>query len=168
MDGVIVYLTGLPGSGKSTLAWRLRRRLPACVLLDGDEVRQALVPRPGYDAAGRASFYLTMGGLAALLARQGHAVVLAATAPLRAHRDSVRAVFPRFIEVHVATPLEECARRDPKGLYARARAGEAPDLPGMGVAYEAPIDPEVVASGGDDEGAVAAVLDKLALLTRQA
>lgn len=163
MTGAVVWVTGLPASGKSTLARAVVGRLAAAgapaVLLDGDAVRAALVPRPGYDAAGRAAFYETLGNLALLLAGQGLPVVVAATAHRRAFRERVRAAAAgRFVEVLVDTPAEVCATRDPAGLWARARAGDAPDLPGAGPAYEPPRAPEVVARGGEDAGAVEAVL----------
>ncbi|HEY6106413.1 MAG TPA: adenylyl-sulfate kinase, partial [Anaeromyxobacteraceae bacterium] len=83
--GAVVWLTGLPASGKSTLAARLRERLEAlgrmAVVLDGDAVREALVPRPGYSAEEREAFYQTLASLAGLLARQGLSVLVAATAP---------------------------------------------------------------------------------------
>jgi adenylylsulfate kinase len=159
--GVVVWITGLPSSGKSTFAARLRDRLRAAgraaVLLDGDAVRAALVPSPGYDDAGRAAFYETLGNLALALADPGGPIVLvAATAPRREHRDRVRARAARFVEVLVDTPAETCAARDPKGLWARARAGDAPTLPGAGAPYERPLAAEVLASGGEDGGAIEA------------
>jgi adenylylsulfate kinase len=165
LTGAVVWLTGLPSSGKSTLARRLRARLAAAgrpaVLLDGDEVRAALVPAPGYDDAGRDAFYETLARLAALLARQGQVALVAATAHRRAFRERARALAPRFVEVFVDVPEETCAARDPKGLWARARAGAAPDLPGAGPPYERPESPEVVASGGEDERALEAILARL-------
>ena len=164
--GTVIWITGLPASGKSTLAKRLRERLEAlgrmAVVLDGDAVREALVPPPGYSPEERDAFYQTLARLAGLLARQGLAVLVAATAPRRAHRAAARALAPRFVEVFVDVPAEECARRDPKGLWARARAGEAPTLPGAGAPYEPPEAPEVRAAGGEDAAAVEAVLRSLA------
>jgi adenylylsulfate kinase len=161
--GSVVWITGLPASGKSTLAARvaasLRESGAAAVVLDGDEVREVFVPPHGYDAAGREAFYRTLAGLAALIARQGAIVLVPATAHLRRWRDQARERAPRFVEVHVATPVEECRRRDPKGLYARLGAGG--ELPGAGADYEPPLHPEIVADGGDDADAVGAVLDRL-------
>ncbi|HEU0035821.1 MAG TPA: adenylyl-sulfate kinase [Kofleriaceae bacterium] len=152
--GIVVWFTGLPASGKSTLAARVRDRLPErAILLDSDELRDALATQR-YDAADRDAFYATVGKLAALLAHQGHVVLVAATAARRAHRDAARALAPRFVEVHVATPLAECEARDVKGLYARARRGDAPTLPGIGVAFEPPTHPDVTARGGHDDAAV--------------
>jgi len=156
--GAVVWVTGLPSSGKSTLARRIRDRLRAAgraaLLLDGDVVRAALDPAPGYDEAGRAAFYATLGNLALAVAAEGLVAIVAATGHRRAFRDRVRSRAPRFVEVHVDVPPEACAARDPKGLWARARAGGAPALPGAGVAYEPPLAPEVVARGGEDGAAV--------------
>ncbi|HEX9051771.1 MAG TPA: adenylyl-sulfate kinase [Anaeromyxobacter sp.] len=169
MTGAVVWATGLPASGKSTFARRLRERLRArgvaAAVLDGDAVRAALVPAPGYDPEGRAAFYETLGNLALALAAEGLVAIVAATAHRRAFRDRVRARLaagaeagegPRFVEVLVDVPPEVCAARDPKGLWARARAGEAPELPGGAVGYERPLAPEVVARGGEDEAAIEA------------
>ena len=130
-------------------------------MLDGDEVRAALSPPPGYGEAERADFYQSLAGLAALAARQGLVVLVAATANLRAYRDAARALAPRFLEVWVRATVEECARRDPKGLYARARAGSAPGLPGVGAPYQPPPAPDLIAEGGLDEAVPAALLSAL-------
>jgi adenylylsulfate kinase len=170
VSGAVAWVTGLPASGKSTFARRLRDRLRAAgvaaAVLDGDAVRSALVPAPGYDPAGRAAFYETLGNLAVALAGEGLVAIVAATAHRRAFRDRVRArlssgagpgeVGPRFVEVLVDVPPDVCAARDPKGLWARARAGEAPELPGGAIAYERPLAPEVVARGGEDDAALEA------------
>ncbi len=140
--GAVVWFTGLPSSGKTTLARKVARALAkrgrAHLLLDGDEVRAALTPTPGYGPKARSDFYRTLGALAVMLARQGQVVLVAATANRRAFRDWARKRAPRFVEVYVDTPLEVCIRRNAKGLYGRARA-----LPGVGVRYEAPRRPEV-------------------------
>jgi adenylylsulfate kinase len=158
--GVVVWFTGLPASGKSTLALALaaplRQRGRATLLLDGDELRDLLVPAPGYDEAGREAFYTTLGRLACLAAHQGLIAIVAATAHRRTWRDRAREAAPRFIEVHVATAVDECRRRDPKGLYARQDAAVA--LPGAGLPYEPPRAPEIVASSGRDPAAIAALL----------
>lgn len=162
MTGTVVWITGLPASGKSTLAARVRAALAApSVILDSDDVRDVL-GEAGYDADRRDLFYLRLARLAALLAGQGLVVLVAATSNLARHRDAARAAAPRYLEVWVRTPLAEVMRRDPKGLYARARRGEAPDLPGVGAPYEAPAAPDVVADGGLDDAAVGAILRRLA------
>jgi adenylylsulfate kinase len=155
MSGVVVWITGLPSSGKSTLARRVLERLPGAVLLDGDEVRAAIAPDLGYSPEDRETFYGALARLASMLAVQGHAVIVAATAQRRAWRDLARARAPRFVEFFVDVPLAECARRDAKGLYA---AG-APALPGVGTAYEPPSSPDVRAAGGRDEAAAARIVE---------
>jgi adenylylsulfate kinase len=160
--GVVVWLTGLPSSGKSTLAERvraeLRRRGRAALILDGDAVRAALVPSPGYTPAEREGYYDTLSRLAALLAAQGLVVLVAATAHRRLFRDRARAHAGRFVEVWVRVAPEECTRRDAKGLYARARDGALRDLPGIAEEYEPPDAPEVIAAGGHDDVALARIL----------
>jgi len=155
--GVVVWVTGLPSSGKSTLARALHARLrerniPSCVL-DGDEVRQAMVPTPGYTSSEREAFYGTLAGLAALLSAQGLVVLVPATANRAAFRERARSLSPRFIEVFVDVELGECARRDAKGLYAAARVGLR-GLPGQGEPFERPSAPDVIASGGKDSKAI--------------
>jgi adenylylsulfate kinase len=161
--GAVVWITGLPASGKSTLARHVASRLRDAgrepLVLDGDEVRAALVPAHGYDDAGRADFYLSLGRLSCLAAGQGLLVIVAATAHRRIWRDEARARAPVFVEVYVATVIDECRRRDTKGLYARPDSPEG--LPGVGTAYEVPLEPEVVAPHGDDAGAVDAIFELL-------
>ena len=155
MTGVVVWLTGLPQSGKSTLAARVRDSLGgrACIL-DSDQVRDAIVPAHGYDDAGRDAFYETLARLAAMFAEQGLVVLVAATANLARYRQRARQLAPRWCEVYVAAPAEVCADRDQKGLYAAAPA----TLPGVGAPYEAPESPDVRATGGRDDEALAAIL----------
>src|SRR5215468_10133754 len=159
--GAVVWITGLPSSGKSTLAVRLQRQLVeagrASCTLDGDEVRRALVPAPGYTPEARDDFYATLARLSALIAAQGLVVIVPATAHRAAYRAAARLLSPRFVEVHVAVPADECRRRDAKGLYAAAVKG----LPGDDLAYEAPAAPEVMAKGGLDDEAVGRVMDLL-------
>jgi len=163
VSGAIVWFTGLPASGKSTLARRVHAHFVAtgrtAVLLDGDELRNVLDAH-AYERTDRDRFYRSLAALAALLANQGFVVLVAATAPRRQDRDRARAQMVAdgvFIEVWVKTPLSECAARDPKGLYAQAGRGEVTELPGVGVAYEPPLVPEVIAAGGLDDTAVAAI-----------
>jgi adenylylsulfate kinase len=152
--GAVVWFTGLPASGKTTLACLLREQLSRpVILLDSDELR-ATLGATGYGSSDRDAFYGVIGRLAAMLAAQGHLVLVAATASRRAYRDATRARVPRFIEVWVRTPVAECRKRDVKGLYASATEGAAPTLPGVGETYEPPLHPEVIADGGRDEGAL--------------
>lgn len=163
--GTVVLITGLPSSGKSSFAERavraLREHGDAACVLDGDAVRACLVPKVGYSAEERGHFYGTLARLAALLAQQGLIVLVPATAHRAAYRDEARRLAPHFVEVWVNTPLEECARRDAKGLYARARAGVAETVPGAGEVYEPPSAADVIAHGGEDEHAVARLLAQL-------
>jgi len=153
VTAVVVWLTGLPSSGKSTLARaaaaRLRELGRTAIVLDGDEVRAALVPAPGYDDDARAAFYDTLGRLAALLAQDDAIVLVPATAHRRAFRALARSRAPAFLEVLVDTPLDECRRRDAKGLYASSAA----TLPGAGVDYEPPLAADVIARPADPDAA---------------
>lgn len=149
--GGTVLLTGLPASGKSTIAVALERDLVAggqsAYLLDGDNIRQGLSDDLGFSPGDRAEHIRRVGQVARLFADSGTIAVLSLISPLAADRDGVRrahvdAELP-FLEVYVDTPLEECERRDPKGLYARARAGEIKGFTGVDAPYEAPKQPEL-------------------------
>lgn len=154
-DGRVVWITGLPSCGKSTLARAAASALGArgehVLVLDGDEVREALHPAPGYDDGARADFYATLASLAALAAKQGAIVLVPATANRRAYREAARAMAPRFVEVFVDVPLDVCVARDAKGLYAKAASGGASTMPGRGASYEPPTAPDLVLHGGDDD-----------------
>jgi adenylylsulfate kinase len=157
--GIVVWFTGLPQSGKSTLATRVAQRLAprhACLVLDSDALRRDLQTTE-YDPADRAGFYTRLATVAASSAEQGFIVLVAATANLRTYREQARARAPRFLEVWIRTPVEACEARDTKGLYAEARAGHAPELPGIGAPYEPPLAAEVVADGGFDDAAAAEI-----------
>jgi adenylylsulfate kinase len=159
MQGVVIWVTGLPASGKSTFAQRAADRLTGlgkCVCrLDSDELRGALFPGLGYDDASRDAFYEALAQAAALLARQGLCVLVAATAHRTRWRGRARQLAPRFVEVWIDVPAGQCAERDPKGLWRAATTGSAPELPGAGVAYEPPVSPDVIAHGGFDHAALA-------------
>jgi adenylylsulfate kinase len=148
--GAVVWLTGLSGSGKSTIAMALEQQLVAAgrfaYVLDGDNLRHGLCADLGFSEEARRENIRRVGHVARLFADAGCLVVTAFISPHRAERDAVRALLPagRFFEVHVATPIEVCESRDPKGLYKRARAGEIADFTGISSPYEAPLQPEVV------------------------
>lgn len=160
-------ITGRPSSGKSTFAKALRERLSSgpCCVLDGDDVRQALAPRPGYGDVERENFYRTLAGLAGLMARQGLDVLVAATATQERLREFFRAQCKtdtvRYIEVFIATPAEEAARRDTKGLYKQQAEGRIKNLPGADAPYEVPEKPDVTARDGLDQQALDAVVKLL-------
>ena len=145
-----IWLTGLSGSGKSTIANALELALHQSgrhtFLLDGDNVRHGLNRDLGMSAADRAENIRRVGEVAKLMVDAGLIVVTAFISPFRADRDTVRAMFAEgeFIEVFVDTPLEECERRDPKGLYRKAREGKIRDFTGIDSPYEAPVKPEIV------------------------
>jgi adenylylsulfate kinase len=143
-----VWLTGLPSAGKTTIARALVARLRAdgraAELLDGDELRAELAPDLGFSRADRLENVRRIGVVADLLSRNGVIAVCAVISPYREARDEVRARHgDRFLEVWVATPVEVCAARDVKGLYARQRAGEINGLTGVDDPYEPPLRPDV-------------------------
>jgi len=147
--GWTIWLTGLPGAGKTTLARGLQeflwRRGTAAVVLDSDAARPVLAPEAGYSGPARDRFYGQLVALARLLNQEGANVIVAATAHRRAYRAEARlALAPRFAEVWVRCSPAVCRERDPKGLYARAAAGEITDLPGLHVPYEPPDAAEVI------------------------
>jgi adenylylsulfate kinase len=128
------------------------------VVLDGDTVRAAMKPAVGYDEQSRNDFYETLANLAAMIAQQGLVAIVPATAHLREYRDRARALAPRYIEVYVHVPAEQCAERDAKGLYAAVREGRVTGVPGADVPYEVPEAPDVIALGGYDEEAIAKIV----------
>jgi bifunctional enzyme CysN/CysC len=149
--GVTVWLTGLSGSGKSTIAHRLEARLVsgarAAYVLDGDNVRHGLNGDLGFSPADRAENVRRIGEVARLMADAGLVVAVPVISPYRADRDRVRKAHAAagipFLEVWVATPLEVCEERDPKGMYARARAGEIASFTGIDAPYEEPETPDL-------------------------
>jgi adenylylsulfate kinase len=148
--GVTVWFTGLPSSGKTTLAHALAKRLAdegydRVEVLDGDLAREHLTKGLGFSREDRAENVRRIGWVASLLARNGVIVLASVISPYRDDRDAVREMHgERFVEVHVATPLDVCAERDVKGLYAKQRAGELSGLTGVDDPYEPPLRPEVV------------------------
>ncbi len=149
LPGSVVWLTGLSGAGKTTIAHAVeaelrRRRYGACVL-DGDCLRRGLCSDLGFSPADRQENIRRVGEVARLFADAGLICIVALISPYRRDRARARAAAPpeRFIEVFVNAPLEICEARDPKGLYARARAGALSDFTGISAPYEPPDQPEV-------------------------
>lgn len=146
-SGVVVWFTGLSGAGKTTLAEALAPRLleagKRVEVLDGDVVRTHLSRGLGYSREDREINVARIAFVAGLLARHGVCVLVAAISPYREGRERARRDLGAFLEVHVAPPIEECIRRDVKGLYQRALAGEIPGFTGVSDPYEPPEAPEV-------------------------
>jgi adenylylsulfate kinase len=146
---VTVWMTGLSGAGKSTLAGALanllRQNGRACLVLDGDEVRQGLNRNLGFTDADRIENMRRVAEVARLANESGLIVIAALISPLEEGRRLARQIVgaPRFVEVHVCTPIEVCARRDPKGLYAAAQAGTVNAFTGVSSTYEVPAEPEL-------------------------
>ncbi|HEX2118583.1 MAG TPA: adenylyl-sulfate kinase [Acidimicrobiales bacterium] len=148
-QGLTVWLTGLPSAGKTTIAHALEKRLLAeghrVEVLDGDVLRTHLTRGLGFSREDREENVRRIGFVAHLLSRNGVVVLVSVISPYRSVRDELRELHAgRFFEVHVATPLDVCAERDVKGLYARQRAGELTGLTGVDDPYEPPPHPEVV------------------------
>jgi adenylyl-sulfate kinase len=144
-----VWLTGLSGSGKTTLATALeselkRRGRPVCVL-DGDHLRRGLCSDLGFSPEDRSENIRRVGEVARLLADAGLICITAFISPYQRDRDRARAAAPpgRFLEIYLSAPLEVCERRDPKGLYARARAGTLKEFTGISAPYEPPVRAEL-------------------------
>jgi bifunctional enzyme CysN/CysC len=166
--GATIWMTGLSGSGKSTIATAIEHTLVSsgrhAFMLDGDNLRHGLNANLGFSPEDRDENVRRTGEVAKILAESGTVAIASLVSPYRDERDRVRALHEEagipFYEVFVDTPLEECERRDPKGLYAKARAGEIKDLTGVGSPYEAPERPDLVTSP-DLEEAVRQVLGLL-------
>lgn len=143
-----LWLTGLSGAGKSTLANLLELRLNELgrhtFVLDGDNVRSGLCRDLGMEVEARKENIRRMAEVARLMVDAGLLVIVSAISPFRADRDAARALFAagQFIEVHISTPFETCAQRDPKGLYRAALEGRIKDFTGLDSPYEAPLHAE--------------------------
>jgi sulfate adenylyltransferase len=175
--GIAILITGLPAAGKTTLGIALAaeiggRYARAVTLLDGDEVRKLMSSELGYSREHRRLNVLRHGYVAAEIAKHGGVAICSLIAPYEADRSEMRRMVTRcgrFIEIFLSTPLAECERRDPKGLYARARAGELKNLTGIDDPYEPPLNPELELNGGelsvaDSVAAVVAYLLKSSLV----
>lgn len=152
LAGATVWLTGLSGSGKSTIATELARELlntsRLSYILDADNLRHGLNSNLGYSDDDRIENIRRMAEVACLFADAGLVAIVPIISPFIASRELARKIHAdrqlRFIEVYVATPVDECERRDPKGLYAKVRSGQMTGLSGVDGAYEPPTSPDVV------------------------
>ena len=143
----VVFLTGLSGSGKTTISKALVEKykkhgiIP--VLLDGDEIRK-VIHQTGFDEESRKKHNLNVGYMASLLESQGNVVIVSLISPYVDIRNEIRNMCKKFVEVYVSTDIKVCIERDPKGLYAKAIAGEIKDFTGISAPYYAPENPELV------------------------
>lgn len=169
--GATVWLTGLPSSGKSTIGAAVEERLIACgqaaYMLDGDNLRHGICGDLGFSQADREANVRRVGELACLFADAGTIAIVALVSPHAAVRHEVRECHERnglrFFEIYVNTPLQLCAKRDPKGLYARAAAGELRGLTGVDDPYEPPSAPDLeLTPEYDADTATQAVIDLIA------
>jgi bifunctional enzyme CysN/CysC len=164
--GATVWFTGLSGSGKSTVAVEVERQLVvsgrAAYVLDGDNLRHGLTSDLGFTAADRTENIRRVGEVARLFADAGVVAVVPVISPYRVDRDRARAIHVDagvpFVEVWVDTPLALCEARDPKGLYAKARAGEIKGFTGIDDPYEPPEHPELRLTPADGDPAAQAAL----------
>jgi len=152
LAGATVWLTGLSGSGKSTIATELARELlntsRLAYILDADNIRHGLNSDLGYSDSDRTENIRRIAEVACLFADSGTVAIVPIISPFIASREHARKLHTdknlQFIEVHVATPIDECERRDTKGLYAKVRSGQMTGLSGVDSPYEAPKSPDVV------------------------
>jgi adenylyl-sulfate kinase len=149
----VAWFTGLSGSGKSTLANEVstllhRQKIPHAIL-DGDTLRKGLTRDLGFSEADRIENIRRTAEVAKLMADSGLTVLVSLISPYRADRDNAKSIIGQegFIEVFLDTPLEVCERRDPKGLYKKARAGDLPHFTGISAPYEAPHNADIVVAG---------------------
>jgi adenylylsulfate kinase len=166
MPAFAVWITGLPACGKSTITCAVIRELASrgvdVAVLESDALRQVLTPHPTYSEQERETFYRSMVFIGSLLVTHGMPVIFDATANRRGYRAAARTSIDRFVEVYVDCPLDVCVARDPKGIYRRARSGEASTVPGMQASYDPPELPDVVVSGsGDSNNAARAIVRAL-------
>jgi bifunctional enzyme CysN/CysC len=170
--GATLWFTGLPGAGKSTIASAVEERLIAAgrtaFLLDGDNLRHGLNGDLGFDQEARNENVRRTAHVARLLAESGTIALVSLVSPYAADRRAAAALHAaddlQFVEIFVDAPLELCERRDPKGLYARARSGELAGLTGVGAPYEVPSEPDLVLGSCEEtvEEEVERVMDLLA------
>lgn len=171
LSGATVWLTGLSGSGKSTIANELARELlntsRLAYILDADNLRHGLSAGLGYSDDDRSENIRRVAEVACLFADAGIVAIVPIISPFIASREHARKIHHdnelAFVEVHVATPIEECERRDTKGLYSKVRSGEMTGLSGVDSVYEPPKSPEITVGANNEtlEQSVAMIMAKL-------
>jgi adenylyl-sulfate kinase len=148
VQGVTVWITGLPGSGKATLARTLEERLLerglAVERLDGGEIRTRWLPGLGCSTKDREGFIRFLGHVCTLLTRNGVITIAAAVSPYQELRNELRAAIGRFVEVYLKCPVAICEQRDTTGAYQKARSGQIKEFTGVSAAYEEPTNPELL------------------------
>ena len=164
--GLVVWFTGLSGSGKSTIAneldVELNKRGLRTYILDGDNVRMGLNKDLGFSPESRKENIRRISEVAKLFADSGAIVMTAFISPYREDRDSARDVIGKdYVEVFVNTPIKECIKRDPKGLYKKAIAGEIKGFTGIDAPYEQPLSPEISLDNLSIEDSLAVLMDLL-------
>jgi adenylylsulfate kinase len=151
MDGIAVWITGLPGSGKSSIADSLKERLPDFVVLRMDELRKVVTPEPSYSDEERDIVYRCLVFLAKELTDLGHSVIIDATGNLKKWRELARSLIPGYVEVYLECSIDECRRRElqrretrgaPRDIYKKGEKGWP--VPGVNAPYEKPVSPEIV------------------------
>jgi len=144
----VIWLTGIPAAGKTTLANELKKYYDQnshpCDILDGDEIRKTLSKDLGFSPEDRKEHNRRVIFIAKILAKNGVTTIIPLISPYRETRNNARKVLPNFFEVWVKASLDECKRRDPKGLYKKAEAGELQNLTGLQAPYEEPQNPELI------------------------
>ena len=165
--GCCLWFTGLPSSGKTTIAHALEKELRAAgrkvEVLDGDAIRTNLSAGAGFSKEDRLAHIRRIAYVAKLLSRNEVVTICSVISPYREMRDQARAEIPEFVEVFVKCPVEECIRRDVKGLYKKALAGEIKNMTGIQDPYEEPIAPELVIPSSEEtvEASVARVVQRM-------
>lgn len=143
----VIWFTGLSAAGKTTIANELMKQFSETgnvpVMLDGDEIRK-LYPEIKYDEHSRKQHNLNVGAMAARLENEGRIVIVSLIAPYENIRKQIRSICNNYIEVFIATSIDVCIQRDPKGLYKKAMNGSIKDFTGISARYETPVNPELI------------------------
>lgn len=151
MNGIVIWITGLPGSGKSTVADAVRQKHPDFIILRMDDLRKVVTPQPTYSEAERDMVYRSLAFLAKTISGLGHDVIIDATGNMRKWRELARGLVPSFAEIYLKCPIELCIQREgqraethsaPRDIYAKGSMGWP--VPGVNVAYEEPLHPDLV------------------------